>query len=275
MYTEERNPFFGVRKERLVTESGLDTGKIALINDETENVLGLVSPNYELVTNESVFNTFDEAIDGLSVAKTIDHMDAETKRWKRFIVFDDESLNVEVTAGDSTGLLLEISNGFTGKQSFGYSLMGYRWLCENGQVMGKKHLFSTKLPHYADNPERLRSSFEVKFDNFRKVANSWKNWVSIPFATAKFDMFVDSKTKVDTDDADNTGRYLTSKVSKDIKDAYPLLLEEGNLNPTKWGAFNALTSLATHKTKARNGSNVFSKRYETVNRLASDLYEYA
>jgi len=235
--------------------------------------LGVVSPGYELVTNEEVFDLFSKATEGLSVAKINDHLDADTKRWKRHMIFDDDRLNHEITTGDFTGVLLEVSNGFTGKIGFGFSLMGYRWLCENGMVMGKKELFSGSFAHFVNNPERLRESFEMKFDAFTNNAENWKKWTEMPFSTKMFETFVLDRTRTSKEEPSKT-KYLTTKVSKNIVDSYPLLLNEGGLDETKWGAFNVLTNLATHHTKARNGSNVFSRRYNTINRLAADLYEY-
>jgi hypothetical protein len=51
-------------------------------------------------------------------------------------------------------------------------------------------------------------------------------------------------------------------------------MNEQKLNENKYGAYNVLTFLATHETKARNGSNIFSARHNTINRMAGDLYDY-
>ena len=262
MYDESRNPFFPVIKEKVQTLSGLDVGKFALINQETNDVLGLVGKDYEIIENHDVNELFMEAISDLGVSKTIDHLDSNTKRWKRHIVFDRNSLDFEVQPGDNVGVMLEIYNGLTGRTSFGYNLMGYRWLCENGMVSGKEKLFSESLAHYVGNPEKLRESFEMKFDLFRNQVDVWKEWVNVPFDHVAFDTFVNGQS------------YITEKVGKDIVDMFPVLLERQNLMENKWGAFNVLTNIATHETKARRGSNVFSNRYNNVNRLAADLYHW-
>jgi hypothetical protein len=51
-------------------------------------------------------------------------------------------------------------------------------------------------------------------------------------------------------------------------------MNNGKLEENKYGAYNVLTFLATHETKARKGSNVFSSRYNTINRMAADMYGY-
>jgi len=273
MYKESRNPFFDIQKETVITDSGIVVpNKQALINAETKNVLGLVSPNYEVVTNGEVDDLFQEAIKDLSIEKVVDHMDAETKRWKRQIVFNDERLNFEIVKSDIVGILLEIHNGFTGRTSFGYNLMGYRWICENGMVMGKKSLFSESYAHYVDSPEALRDSFNMKFENFQKTADVWSSWSEIDFNRENFSLFVESHTK--STDVKSADQYVTPKVSEAIIESYEPMMNLHKLSENKWGAFNVLTALATHKTQARNGSNLFSNRYNTINRLAADLYHW-
>jgi hypothetical protein len=274
MYKETRNPFFDIQRETVQTNSGITVpNKQALINAETQNVLGLVSPNYEVVTNREVDNLFQEAINDLSIDNIKDHMDADSKRWKRQIIFNDDRLNFEIVKSDIVGILLEIHNGFTGRTSFGYNLMGYRWVCENGMVMGKKSLFSESYAHYVDSPEALRDSFTLKFEAFQKTADVWSGWSEIEFNREEFARFVESHTKLVNVKA-TPDQYVTPRVSETIIGSYEPMLNLHKLDENKWGAFNVLTALATHKTQARNGSNLFSNRYNTVNRLAADLYDW-
>lgn len=262
MFREERNPFFNVRKEKLETESGILLDKIALVNDETGDVLGIVSPSYELVTNKMVDDLFAEALGDLDIFSVRDHLDSTTRRWKRQIVFKNDNLNFEITTDDVVGICLEVFNGLDARTAFGYNLMGYRYICENGLVMGQKRLFSGSYAHYQENPARLREEFEMKFNLFKEKANEWSAWQALPFPTETFERFVLGK------------KYVTKKVGKDIVDSYEPTLNSQKLSNNKWGAFNVLTYLATHETKARKGSNVFSNRYNTINRLAADIYTF-
>ena len=271
-YIEERNPFFSVRRETLKTDSGIILDKEALINDDTDDVLGIVSPGYELVTNSDIDEMFNEAMTAFEVKEVQDHMDAETKRWKRRVIFGDDRLTSEVLPGDATGVMLEIHNGYNGKTAFGYELMGYRWACTNGMVMGKSSLFKESFAHFVNNPERLRNSFEMKFDAFHKNTEIWKDWSKIPMDKRLFENFVNGHTKSDDGTKAKKHQYLGVKVAKSIIDSYEPLLIEQKLDNTMWGAFNVLTYLSTHVAKARKGSNVFSQRHKTLNRLATDLY---
>ena len=272
-YLEERNPFFGVRKEKVTTESGLEIpNKVALVNEDLSTIVGFVSPGYDVVHNETISNLFAGAISDLKVAKVVDHMDATTKRWKRRIMFDDGKLTSQIAdSSDVVGVLLEVYNGYDGRTAYGYSLMGYRWLCSNGLVMGKKELFSQSFTHYDGNVDKLRDSFGMKFNAFHQNANTWQEWSRTRFNEDDFTAFVDKHTKPVNGRA-LKNQYLTPNIGKGIKENFQPLLAQQNLPFTKWGAFNVLTWLATHETKARNGSNLFSNRYQNMNRLAGDFY---
>jgi len=271
-YLEDRNPFFTVRKEKVLTESGLEVpNKVALVNEDLGSIVGFVSPGYDVVPNQEISNLFENAISDLQVAKVVDHMDASTKRWKRQIIFDDGRLTSEITSSDVVGVLLEVYNGYDARTAYGYSLMGYRWLCSNGMIMGKKELFSESFAHYDGNVDKLRDSFGMKFNAFHRNANTWQEWSRTRFDENDFATFVDKHTKPENGRA-RKDQYLTPNIGKGIKEQYQPLLAQQHLPETKWGAFNVLTWIATHETKARNGSNLFSNRYQNVSRLAGDFY---
>ena len=61
-YKEERNPFFEVKKEEVFTASGVKIpNKVALVNSDLNEVVGFVSPGYDIVENQAVTNLFEEA----------------------------------------------------------------------------------------------------------------------------------------------------------------------------------------------------------------------
>lgn len=261
-YNEERNPFFDVREESVYTDSGITIPKKALINDETNEVIGIVSENYEMITNDDVNILFDEALNGVEVEEIQDHMDATTQRWRRRIILGGDDFTFDVLPGDCVGLLLEIFNGYNARTAFGYELMGYRHFCSNGQILGKRSLFRESYAHYVDNPEKLRLSVNSKMDGFRENVLTWKEWTQIPFSQSNFDNFVDSRS------------YIGKKVAENIKERYEPVINNQELDENKYGAYNVLTYLATHDTKARKGSNIFSARHNAINRMAGDLYNY-
>ena len=88
--SDSRNPFYEVKVEKLMTESGLEVNKNALVNSETDDVVGLVSPNYDVVKNETVADLFQKAVKNVGIKDVVNHLDGTTKRWKQFIVLSDK-----------------------------------------------------------------------------------------------------------------------------------------------------------------------------------------
>lgn len=274
MYDEQRNPFFEVKREELITASGIKTGKEAIVNGETEDVLGIVSPNYELVTNDDVNSFFEEAFEDMDIhiSDTIDHMDSITRRWKRWLILGGDDFRFDIgRAGDETRLMVEVFNGYNAKTSFGYNVMGFRSFCLNGQIMGRKDLFSDRFAHFIDNPERLHESFRMKFNNFKTVALVWEKWANEHFDKGNWEHFINLYKK--NPDIKDKNLFLPKKIAENMIDHYEDVLAEQHLTPTIWGAFNVLTYFATHETKARKGSNVFSNGYGHISRLIDNFYE--
>jgi hypothetical protein len=265
------NPFFEVKREGLQTVgSGLAVNKEALINSETNDLLGIVSPGYEIVTHEQVANLFGDALGQYDHQVIGNHLDSTGRRWKQRIIFNDDRLNFDIDGrGDNTGVMLELFNGYDARTSFGYELMGFRSYCTNGMVMGKKSLFREALSHFISAIDRLQRSFELKWPAFKDNVSTWQEWTSIPYSKDQFGAFLESKVKNDN----NKKGPISTKMSETIMGEWEPALNIQRLDNTVWGSFNVLTYLATHKTKARKGSNLFSNRYNTMNRLAADFYD--
>jgi hypothetical protein len=273
MYEENRNPFFEVKREKCLTESGIDTGKDVLLNSETNDVLGIVSKGYELVQNKDVNEIFEESLEGFGVkiVKEIDHLDSKTRRWKRWLILDGDSLNFDINGiGDVTSIMVEVFNGYNAKTSFGFNVMGYRWFCENGMITGRKALFNANFPHFIDNPEKLHPAFQSSFENFQMIADIWNIWAGQSFTQANFKEFVEKYTK--EKGVKKSSAFLPPKIGEKLINEYPNLLIGQKLPDTKWGAFNALTWMTTHGTNARQGSNVFSSGYNNFSRLIDKFY---
>jgi len=264
------NPFFEVKREKLQTvESGLSINKEALINSENNAVLGIVSPGYEIVTHNQVANLFADVLAQYDFETIGNHLDATGRRWKQRVIFKDSRLNFDIDGrGDNTGVMLELFNGYDARTAFGYELMGFRSYCTNGMVMGKRSLFREALSHFTDAIDRLQRSFEMKWPAFRDNISIWQRWTQIPFSEDQFKLFLESKIKSNA----NKKGMISEKMAETIAAEWRPGLEANKLDETAWGAFNVLTWLATHHTKARNGSNLFSNRYGTMNRLAEDFY---
>ena len=261
------NPFFSTRFEPLVTVSGQPVKQLAVINEEKNKVIGIVSPKYKLVTNEEVATVFEEALP-YDVESVKDHFFDYGAIWKRRIVLDRNAFDFEVVPGDSTGILIEIFNSYNGKVSYGFSMMGFRWICSNGQIMGKKMLLNMSFTHMQNAIEKIRSTFKLQLDSFHDTMNIWKKWNGEKFTMIDMQKYLDTRS------------YLTNKGRDRILDTYQTVMNNEGHDETRYGAYNALTYAATHnlknsaKREAAGSSEIFSNSALTLTRITEDFYDY-
>ena len=149
-------------------------------------------------------------------------------------------------------------------------MMGFRGYCENGQIFGRKDLFSLSLPHFVGNPEKLHPYFENQFGNFQMIADTWNEWATRPFSKEDFEKFMEPLTKERGEK--KPGAFVPEKVGKKLIEDYDSIVAEQKLDSTMFGAYNVLTWAATHNTKARKGSNVFSNGYGHFDKLVDYFY---
>jgi hypothetical protein len=127
-------------------------------------------------------------------------------------------------------------------------------------VFGKQNLLSERFYHFTNNIENLLLSFESKFGSFKDNVNVWKTWTQVKYTQEQFKSFVDTR------------EYLSDKMKEFVTGYYEPVMNKYRMDETKWGAFNVLTYISTHETKARKGSNVFSNRYRTINKMEREFY---
>lgn len=274
------DPFFNVNREPAFAEFNgvkVELNKHALM-DETGNVLGLVSPNYNLVMNNEVSDFFNQAFEQYNVEKVVDHVSNNNQSWVREMIFADDQFTKEVAPGDNVKLKVKLWNGYNGRTSVGFALEGYRMVCTNG-MMGWGNLFGTSIPHWGDNVIGvIKGAFENKFKNYSEVFDKVSGWSKKSFSFSDFEKFVDSKLKREEKVNGKTKKfgYLTEKNVKSVKDFYPVIMNQYNENDTVWGAYNVLTAIATHHTATKNtNSHLFTQGYKRMVKLTEDFVKEA
>ncbi len=254
------NPFFRIKKEALKTESGIKIpNRWALLNAKTNSLLGIMSADYEVVLNSQVAKLFDEALKDYEVDKIGDYLDNLQRRWKRRIILKGDKVTFEVDKDDPVTIVVEIFNGYDVRSSFGYELLACRIICENGLLMGRRNIFKESYSHFIDNPKKLQFSIEMKFDYFKENVKIWQKWTK------------EKRTKDDFINFVNKREYLSEKIKEEVIEGYDLVMNRFGVD-SKWGHFNILTYLATHQTKARVGSYLFSNRYKLFERMIEEYY---
>ena len=285
-YFETRDPFFEVKRQdiftsnpdqyRLTDHMMFISSKKALINMETHDVVGLVSPHYKVVTNEQLTTIIMEAIMqlGIRITSYLDHLNHSTSKWKRWYILNSDStiianpqdtIATHVIVGDAINVMLEVFNSYDAKAAYGCKLLGYRWMSGCGLFTRTENIFKDRFIHCSDNVSEFAATLHLKMEAFKETIAIWKEWTEVEFTFEDLQSFINSRT------------YVLPRVKKDIIDNYESALEKQYIGSTKWGAFNALCFMAMHMTKSarRNGrisSNIFGNLYKTLERICKDMY---
>jgi hypothetical protein len=256
------NPFFDVVRQPMFAEldgKRIETSREALINPEMGIVVGEVSKNYKVVTNSEVAKVFDDAFSHLSNYEVYDHLNGTTGRWCRDIILQDTDYTFNIGHGDTCKTKISVFNGYTGKQSAGFSVSAYRLVCSNG-LMGWKNELSVSISHIRNGiVDEIRNKFFQKVEVFQKKTEIWEAWADDKFTQKDFNLFI------------NTREHLSDKMKEKFKGLYVPIMQQYGESQTRWGAYNVLTAIATHYTQARKGSNVFSNAYKRVEKLVDEF----
>lgn len=264
------DPFFQVERQPATTMFNgevINIGKDVLLNSHNGNVLGVVSPGYKVVTNEEVNDVVNTALAGVPVMKTTDHLNAKTNIWTREIVLDGEEFTHVVNGNDTLKTRVLITNGYGSMTAVNVQLSVWRLVCLNG-MMGWKNAFSTSYNHMnATIIELIRRDFNRHSLSLKGNINLWDNWSKIDYKQDQFDDFIDT-ISVSPDNA-----LISAKQGEGIKALYEPIMNQYNESETLWGAYNVLTAISTHHTKARNGSNIFSAGFNNIKKVTNKFYE--
>ncbi len=268
-----QTPFFPIVRLPLFTkfnDQDIPVDRDALLNADTGEVLGNVGRNYKIVTNTEVDNVFQEAFQNLPIESTRDHLNAVTNRWQRDIVLHGDQFThlVGGNQNDQVKTKVSIWNGYDGKTSVGFAISGYRMVCTNG-MMGWRKLFGENYTHMEDNiVDRIRGAFDTNLDRFNEIKAAWDRMAHRSFTKVDFERFVMARVRND----DNENGYLSERQARLMVDLYEPILNRYNDDATEWGAYNILTNLASHHTKAREGSHIFSAAYRRMEHLTTDFF---
>lgn len=137
--TENRSAFFNTQEKDVYVEGRKVESKKAVVREDTQEVLSIMSKNYKPVNNKAVLMAFDEIATEAKIEWKLDSCYQIQNGTKTFmkIVFPGHSLVVgKLTGGKPDILWLEgyLGNGFDGFNAATLDLSWLRQICTNGMI---------------------------------------------------------------------------------------------------------------------------------------------
>jgi hypothetical protein len=216
----------------------------ALVDLETGKLFSIVSRNYRFIKHQDAIGIVEEAIvrnESLRnyCVTTAFHNDGG--RMCRKYRFPD--VRIEVERGDAINPELNLFNSYDMTWPFRVLLGGFRLVCSNGLVVGKK-LFELRKRHvYELEALNLEDEVSSALVRLSRQAMEWKKWAKRPLSEKAYGNILKAM---------NFGKKATQeieeKIRHDIKD------EDSNGVPitTVWIFFNILCWYITHKAVSIN-----------------------
>ena len=275
--------------------------KLALVRDDTEDSLGVVSDSYQIAQHPDAFRTVERIIagseldlEGVKRTISVSHGGA-----RAYAIYSLPAHTIETSKGDPSALQISARNSFDGSWCFHVDIGSVRMICTNGQVFledfamfKSKHTRGLNMAHAA---RKLSNAVEV----YAKEVDRWKEWqqtdVTDAFAFTVFGRIANCKAM----HSNKLGAWI-SDLQYTINNPIDLLQEpeiyrnktlvrlwdhyraneRKALGSNLWAVYNAVTHWATHtpatkSTAQKNIAAIKVKRQDTVRSVFKGLAQAA
>ena len=260
--------------------------KLALVRDDNEDSLGVVSNSYQIAQHPDAFKTVeriiaDSELDLTGVERTINVSHGGARA---YAIYSLPAHTIESDRGDPSTLQISARNSFDGSWCFHVDVGAVRMICTNGQVFiedfamfKSKHTRGLNMGHAA---RKLSKAVEV----YANEVERWKEWKHTDVSDNRaFHIFglvanckaMHSDTIKHPSDLLQEPEIYRNKTLVRLWDHYNAN-EKKALGSNLWAVYNAVTHWATHtpatkSTAQKNIAAIKVKRQDTVRSVFKEL----
>jgi hypothetical protein len=222
---------FPVKLSEIKTDNILIPKKLAVIREDTNEPIGIVSDKYSLIKHSEAIDMFRSALGKNKYEEKIELMKNGAQLFSTYKLFDTE---VEVSKRDLVAMQIIIKNSYDGSKSLQFILGAFRLVCSNGMVIGKEFFsFSQKHISAGDLIQK-----DIK-NTVVKMVEQFKGNLPMMQAMDK-QKIVGDTTKLFDSKKIEIPNYLTKIASEKFN-------ADGPANV--WGYYNSLTYAITHELR--------------------------
>ena len=271
---DQTNLNWNVRTESIQTESGITIkDKIALVREDTNDIVGVHSDGYRPFQNQELFELLDKVSNMTGLELTKGGCFKEGRRVYVQMKSDDLRLGTDLIKGYLTGI-----NSFDGSTSLAFGPSNVTISCMNSFFAAFKQL-NTKVRHTKNmvirideickGLEGVLEQEQVMFGDIKRMADTRFDEVIKESVTRQL---FGIKPEVDLYDNDAISTNLRNKMSRFYIDLNGEIQEKGD---NMWGLFSGVTKYTTHSLS--KGDNTEAKMFDIYGdrekKIFSDLVE--
>jgi len=271
---DQTNLNWNVRTESIQTESGITIqDKIALVREDTNDIVGVHSGGYRPFQNQELFELLDKVSNMTGLELTKGGCFKEGRRVYVQMKSADLRLGTDLIKGYLTGI-----NSFDGSTSLAFGPSNVTISCMNSFFAAFKQL-NTKVRHTKNmvirideickGLEGVLEQEQVMFGDIKRMADTRFDDVIKESVTRQL---FGIKPEVDLYDNDAISTNLRNKMSRFYIDLNGELQQKGD---NMWGLFSGVTKYTTHSLS--KGDNTEAKMFDIYGdrekKIFSDLVE--
>ena len=271
---DQTNLNWNVRTESIQTESGITIkDKIALVREDTNDIVGVHSDGYRPFQNQELFELLDKVSNMTGLELTKGGCFKEGRRVYVQMKSADLRLGTDLIKGYLTGI-----NSFDGSTSLAFGPSNVTISCMNSFFAAFKQL-NTKVRHTKNmvirideickGLEGVLEQEQVMFGDIKRMADTRFDDVIKESVTRQL---FGIKPEVDLYDNDAISTNLRNKMSRFYIDLNGEIQEKGD---NMWGLFSGVTKYTTHSLS--KGDNTEAKMFDIYGdrekKIFSDLVE--
>lgn len=161
----EKNPVLFEAKERPIEVDGRRImHKKAIMNTDTNDVIGIVGTNYKVVDNKQILSHFGKIADELKLDWALIKGYLIRGGSKSIMEIEFPNKSIVAKKGDVLNLRAYLTNGFDGFSSAKLEFGFFRLVCSNGMIIGTKDI-QMSYRHVGQVNERLIEEFRRYMEN--------------------------------------------------------------------------------------------------------------
>ena len=271
---DQTNLNWNVRTESIQTESGITIqDKIALVREDTNDIVGVHSGGYRPFQNQELFELLDKVSNMTGLELTKGGCFKEGRRVYVQMKSADLRLGTDLIKGYLTGI-----NSFDGSTSLAFGPSNVTISCMNSFFAAFKQL-NTKVRHTKNmvirideickGLEGVLAQEQVMFGDITRMSETRFDDVIKESVTRQL---FGIKPEVDLYDNDAISTNLRNKMSRFYIDLNGEIQEKGD---NMWGLFSGVTKYTTHSLS--KGDNTEAKMFDIYGdrekKIFSDLVE--
>ena len=224
----------------------------AIVDFNTGKLFSIVSRDYKLIRHEEAIDEVEKAIDKTPEMGNFQVMTEffnEGGRMRRTYRFSEKS--IEVTKGDEVKPELHLFNSYDVTWPFMVLLGAFRFVCENGLVVGKK-FFQIRRRHVFDlEPIHLEKEVSTALKRFNSQTEQWKRWANRRLTEKTYNRVMEGM---------RFGMHATEEIENRVAQEADGCNAYGIPIISVWIFFNILTWYITHKAVSLNHRVEMEKR---------------